>query len=44
MGALANREDPDEMLNDAACHQDLHYLLRSNRSSVKEIQFKNYNM
>ena len=28
MGTLANSEDPDEMLHDAAFHQGLHCLLR----------------
>ena len=28
MGNLANSEDPDEMLHNAAFHQGLHYLLR----------------
>ena len=28
MHTLANNEDPDEMLHDAAFHQGLHYLLR----------------
>ena len=36
---LANREDPDEMLHNAAFHQGLHCLLRLKQSSMKEIQF-----
>ena len=45
MGTLANSEDPDEMLHNAAFHQGLHCLLRQNRSSEKEIKdlFLNYN-
>ena len=38
MGTLANSEDPDEMLHNAAFHQGLHCLLRQNQSSEKEIQ------
>ena len=30
MGTLANSEDPDEMQHNAAFHQGLHCLLRSN--------------
>ena len=37
MDALANSEDPDEMLHYAAFHQGLHCLLRQNQSSEKEI-------
>ena len=45
MGTLANSEDPDEMLHNAAFHQGLHCLLRQNWSSEKEIQyFFNYNL
>ena len=29
MGTLANSEDPDEMLHNAAFHLDLHFLLRA---------------
>ena len=45
MGTLANNEDPDEMLQNAAFHQGLHCLLRLNRSSEKEIHYfcGNYN-
>ena len=39
MGTLANSEDPDEMLLNAAFHQDLHCLLRPNQSLEKEIQY-----
>ena len=39
MRTLANSEDPDEMLHNAAFHQGLHFLLRQKRSSEKEIQF-----
>ena len=34
---LANREDPDEMQQKAAFHQDLHCLLRLKQSSGTEI-------
>ena len=34
-GYLANSEDPDEMLHNAAFHLDLHCLLRQNLSSEK---------
>ena len=46
MGTLANSEDPDEMPHNVAFHQDLHCLLRQNRSSEKEMQyvFGNYNL
>ena len=37
MGTLANSEDPDEMQHDAAFHQVLHYLLRLNKPSGKEM-------
>ena len=39
MGTLANSEDPDEMLQNAAFHQGLHYLLRykHNFQEVKQI-------
>ena len=39
MGTLANNEDPDEMPHDAAFHQRLHYLVKQNRPSEKEIQY-----
>ena len=39
MGTLANSEDPDEILQNAAFHQGLHCLLRENLSSVQEIQY-----
>ena len=39
MHTLANSEDIDEMSNIVAFHQCLHYLLRQNQSSEKEIQF-----
>ena len=39
MRSLANSENPDEMLQNAAFHQGLHCLLRQIRSSTKEIQF-----
>ena len=38
MGTMANSEDPDEKLHKAVFHWGLHYLLRQNRSSEKEIQ------
>ena len=37
-GALANSEDPDEMLHVAAFHQGLFCFLGKNRYSEKEIQ------
>ena len=37
MGTLANNEDPDEMLHNAAFDLSLHCLLGQKRSSVKEI-------
>ena len=36
-GTLANSEDPDEMPQDAAFRLGLHYLLRQNRYSEKEL-------
>ena len=44
-GTLANREDPDEVLQNATIHQNLHCLLIQNRSSEKEkkISFENHN-
>ena len=39
MVTLANSEDPDEMLHNAAFHQGLHCLLRHYRSSEKEIKY-----
>ena len=39
MGTLANSEDPDEMPQNVAFHQGLHYLLRQKWSSEKEIQY-----
>ena len=38
MGTLANSEDQDKMLHNAAFHQGLHCLVRHRRSSGKEIQ------
>ena len=38
MGILANNEEPDEMLHNAAFHKGLHCLVRQNRSSENEIQ------
>ena len=37
MGTLANSEDPDEMLHNAAFHQVLNFLLMSKQSSVTKI-------
>ena len=37
MGILANSEDPDEMQQNAAFHQDLHCLLRLKQHSRTEI-------
>ena len=39
MHSLANSEDPDEMLHNAAFHLDLHCLLRQKQFSEKEMQF-----
>ena len=39
MVAMANGDDPDEMLHNAAFHQGLHYLLRQKIFSEKEIQY-----
>ena len=39
MGTLANSEDTDEMLYNAAFHQGLHCLLKLKQCSKKEIQF-----
>ena len=39
MGTMANGEDPDEMLHNAAFHQGLHYLLRQKVFSEKEKQY-----
>ena len=39
MGTFANSEDPDEMPHNVAFHQVLHFLIRQNRSSEKEIQY-----
>ena len=39
MCTLANSEDPDEMLHNAAFHQGLHCLLRQKQISEKEIHF-----
>ena len=39
MSTFANSEDPDEMPQNAAFHQDLHCLLTQNRSSEKEMQY-----
>ena len=38
IGTFAKSEDPDEMLHNAAFHQDLHCLQRQNLSSENEIQ------
>ena len=38
MNTLANSKDPDEMLHNAAFHQDLHCLLRQNQSTEEEIK------
>ena len=38
-GTLANREDPEEMSQYPAFHQDLHCLLGHNRSVKKETQY-----
>ena len=35
--SLANNEDPDEIMHNAAFHQGLHCLLRQNRSSKIEV-------
>ena len=37
MGTFINSEDPDEMLQNTAFHQDLHFLLRSKQFSGAEI-------
>ena len=37
MGTLTNSEDPDEMQQNAAFHQGLHYLLRFKQPSGQEI-------
>ena len=39
MDTLANIEDPDEMLHNAAFHQGLQCLLRQNQSLKKRIQY-----
>ena len=39
MGTLANSEDTDEMLHNAAFHQGLYCLQRQNLSSGKEISY-----
>ena len=39
MGTFANSEYPDEMTHTIAFYQDLHGLLKQNRSSEKEIIF-----
>ena len=39
MLTLANSEDPDEMLHNAAFHQSLHCLLRQKQSLEKEMQY-----
>ena len=46
MGTLANSEDPDKILHNAAFHQDLHCLPRQDRSSeTKNIKcFGNSNL
>ena len=36
MGTLANIEDPDEMLHNAAFHQGIHCSLKQKRSSEKK--------
>ena len=38
ISTLANSEDPDEMPHNAAFCQGLHFLIRQNQSSEKEIQ------
>ena len=40
MSFLTKSEDPDEMLHNAAFHQDLHCWLEQKNSSEKEIQFR----
>ena len=44
MGTFANREDPDEVLQNATFQQCLHCLLRQNQSSEKKNYFGNYNL
>ena len=39
MGTFANSEDPDEMRQNAAFHQGLHFLLRSKQLSGTEMQY-----
>ena len=39
MGTLANSEDPNEMLHNAAFHQDLHCLLRLKHLQRKRLNF-----
>ena len=39
MSTLADSEETDKMLHNAAFYQGLHCLLRQNRSSEKEIQY-----
>ena len=39
---MAKSEDPDEMQHKAAFHQGLHYLLRQNWFSEKEIYIGSY--
>ena len=36
---MANSGDPDKMPHNAAFHQGVHYLLRQNRTSEKQIQY-----
>ena len=38
MDTFANSANPDEMPQNAAFYQDIHCLVRQNRSSKKEIQ------
>ena len=46
MATLANSEDPEEVVHNAAFHRGLHRLQRQNPYSVKEIQpfGGNYNL
>ena len=44
---LGSSEDQDEMPQIVAFHQDLHFkliIIRQNQSSVKEIQYLEYNV
>ena len=46
MGYMANSEEPDDMQHNETFHQSLHFLLRQNQSSEKEMQYflRNYNL